>query len=393
MGLLTKCGITNAIIPEYDNNEVFMFVIAKNPENQHNDTSTITCIETGEGLEVPKLYHSQYMCTREYSPIGVYFKGIIKGYSGLIADMTDEFNIKNLKKLVECTQYHTDEYDIIEINRLMEQNKYQDAWSLISKPLQSMYNNYVYTTPIFGYDKTPNLATTMVIHKELHDVFMSDDFKRKVDDIFNYRLRDVSNSDRLLMIDSAATEFFNYEHKMFGLSAWIESQHNAYNIFGRVLCELKPWLNRKRCNYQTMTLDEIKQVFHDMIELGYYINCVEYMQTEFKRDQTCSIEDYNNTYSQEAVEIIYDINKRITNSQQDEYTQFIDNVQPIKQVTRYATYIQDGDTEKLERIAGRKIDINIEDQESEMLIAYDVLSDSFYVIEDSELMADDDIFM
>lgn len=392
MGLLTKCGITNVIIPEYDNNEVFMFVIAKNPENQHNDTSTIKCIRTGEDLKVPKLHHGQYMCTREYSPIGVYFKGIIKGYSGLIADMTNDFNIKNLKKLVNSTQYHTDEYDIIEINILMEQGKYQDAWSLISKPLQSMYNNYVYTTPVFGYDTTPNLATTMVIHKELHDVFTSEDFKRSVDSIFNYRLRDVSESEYRDMIDSAATEFFNYDCKMFGLSAWLESKHNGYDVFGRVLCELKPYLNRQRYEYQEMTLDEIKRVFYDMVELGYYINCVEYMQTEFKRDQTCSIEDYNNTYSQEAVEIIYNINKRITDSQQDEYTQFIDNVQPIKQVTRYATYIQDGDIDKLERIAGRRIDINIENLESETLIVYDVLSDSFYVIEDSELMADDDLF-
>lgn len=415
MPLLTKCNVTNMSFPSCtaDNNDAFAIIIAPTrlPKKHPSFKSIIKDIESGKEYETYSAYNRHSTSMVDYAPIGIFFKGFLSEYGELEVDFDTDENIRALKLIIYNTMYQLENdstrlYDPVVTKKYFDEGKYQLAWSNVAEALRFFNEEKIFIKSYLG-DFIP--ITMSLVRGDAFEKMMSNDFMEDVYDSYYHS----SCGNGLLLEErmDKAEELFesaksNLSKGDFGSVAHALKRGIAHSmledklkLFGHYHREtITSYILGDELDKLMFTKDidkevertECIQIIKDMLFMEYIISCFEYLQIEFRRANTISMEDYGNYYTYKYLQFITPLHEeqQALNPNDDGYETLVDRVAIFSRETAsiYGTYVEGGDIRSLERLFGEIDESLLENTDCNSVIYYDKIWEHYGVMEDHEFM-------
>lgn len=404
MPLLAKCNITNMSFPgcTSDNNGVFVSVIVptRHPKQHPMFQKTLKDLKTGKELNIFATYNSRIACMNEYSPTGIYFTGKLSEYGEVILDIEDENNIRNLGRFVELTQYEYNdgmhEYQASNAYKLYTLGEYSACWSLISSVMKYFDHDSIFMDSNFG----PLPIAFSLIRKDALDKMLSETFQKRVFK-YQYRFNNLSLDERM---DKSHDVFQNLKSKKRkydmpfdyigrGISRdndYLDESNNVFsNNVRNIITDLA--FNRILFKIEYEKEEDLILLIKDIIFTDYIVSCFEMLQTEFRRANTVSMEDYLNDDTYKAFkfnESLYE-QDQLSQENYDGYEFLIDEIAEFtsNETRYYASYFDsDESIEKMVERFGEIPEDLTNEHDSNGVLVYDCLLKKYSILEDHDLV-------
>lgn len=416
MPLLAKCNVTNMSFPSCtaDNNQAFVSIIVptRRPIKHPTFKSILTDLKTGKEHEHYSCYNPRSSSMIDYSPIGIFFRGTLTEYGELELDFENKDNIRALELFVNNTMYSLESnsiraYDPQNTKELFDEGNYKQAWNNISASLRFYEEENIFIKTYMEF-----LPVTMsLIRGDAFEKMMSENFMREVMETFYYTSSE--NIEGMLLEEriNMAENIYDSIDKKLENSAYRSvadkikrkiNNHNLdddVNVFGRFQrdtitdyifgAELDK-LMFNEMKYKANEKDACVQIIKEMIFKEYIISCFEYLQIEFRRANTVSIEDYCNDFTYRHLQFITPLHEeqQSMNAHDDGYPSLIKKVAIFSKSAEciHATYIKGGDIESLEKLFGKIDPELLKNNDYNSVIYYDTICECYEVIKDNEFM-------
>lgn len=413
MPLLTKCNVTNMTFPSCtaDNNEAFAIIIAPTrlPKKHPTFKSIIKDIESGKEYETYSSYNNHSTSMVDYAPIGIFFKGFLTEYGELEVNFDTEENIRALKLIIYNTMYQLENnstrlYDPVETKKYFDEGKYQLAWANVAEALRFFNEEKIFIKSYWNdfLPITMSLVRGDAFEKMMSNKFMEDvydscysncghgllyDRIEKAEDLFDSIKSNLSKVDFGSVAHSLKR---GINHSLLDDKLKLFGHYHRETITSYVLGdELDKLMFNKELDKETERAECI-QIIKDMLFLEYIISCFEYLQIEFRRANTISMEDYENYYTYKYLQFITPLHEeqKSLNPNCDGYEILVDRIAVFSKETAsiWATYVEDGDIEELEKLFGPIDDYLLKNTNSNSVVYYDKIWENYNVIEDHEFM-------
>lgn len=330
--LVAKCALSNMALKE--GQDVYINILSdKRVNNVYQKNIKLKNIKNGSVVEVKSTqdYNQGIQSTDYYIPVGILLKGTYEGWSSFVPDFNDDRTVKNFIRFVglleyDMTKQNSDEviFSASELNRLVNENLYIEAWELIDDAMRISSGENLYIRNTHGLPQKVYYSAISIeaidyimkpsVQSDILKTFWRDETFKSINDVYDNITK---YTEEVIAFDSEIYKGLKKSNISMSFvrclfeggraidtkltSIWQTFNYDIFNDeFVDIIMKLDDDVEFTPVDYQTHFGELIKEmIFQNFINASF-----GYFNQLFMPVSNVNIEEYCNSYNIEALKMI-----------------------------------------------------------------------------------------